>query len=206
MRPVVARVGLSTSRVVDVAIAELDAVGGPPLSLSAVAVRAGVRTPSLYKHVGSLAELESRVAERVLQQLSTHVRDVIGRHQGEAAARAVLQAYRSFARAHPARYAALPVQPLADPRLAPCGRELMVAIGAALAGRDGDGSADGADVDTVLDAPTVHAMRLLRSVADGWVRLELAGGFGMPVDVEASWAALVDAVAPVAVAEFATPR
>ncbi|MBE9940881.1 TetR family transcriptional regulator, partial [Cellulosimicrobium cellulans] len=55
-----ARVGLSHDAVVRIALDLVDA-GGPTgfadLTLAKVAAQAGVATPSLYKHVGSLAAL-----------------------------------------------------------------------------------------------------------------------------------------------------
>jgi hypothetical protein len=38
----------------------------------------------------------------------------------------------------------------------------------------------------------IHATRTLRSVLHGFASLELAGGFGMDVDVEATFAWLLD--------------
>ncbi len=40
-------------------------------------------------------------------------------------------------------------------------------------------------------AAEVHALRALRSLAHGFVSLELAGGFGIPVDVDESFRVLV---------------
>jgi len=37
----------------------------------------------------------------------------------------------------------------------------------------------------------VHAVRTVRSAVHGFVMLELAGGFGLPEDVDASFAHLV---------------
>lgn len=177
------RAGLGTEAVVDLALELVDA--GEPVSLGAVADRAGVRTPSLYKHVGSLAELRSRVAERALTEYGDAVVAAIGDARGPDAAAAALRGIRAYALAHPHRYATIPAQPLDDPRLVPTARELLRRLGAALDDDPGSPAA-------------IHAMRLLRAAADGWVRIETAGGFGEPVDVEASWEVLVATVSRVA--------
>lgn len=178
------RAGLTRDRVVDLAL-EL-AVEGGAITLGSVAARAGVRTPSLYKHVASAADLDSLVAERVLASLADAVDGALGRRRGIGAAAATLGAYRDFATANPNLFALLPVQPGNDPRLRPLGRRLMARIATAI------GFAG-------LDAAALHALRLIRSAADGFVRLELAGGFGEPADVEASWRRLRDVIAAAAV-------
>jgi hypothetical protein len=45
------------------------------------------------------------------------------------------------------------------------------------------------------DAEVVHAVRAVRSALHGFVSLEAVGGFGLPVDREASFDRLVDALA-----------
>ena len=62
------RAGLSTDAVVDVALALVDEKGLDALSLAAVADRAGVAAPSLYKHVGSLADLRDLMAIKAIRQ------------------------------------------------------------------------------------------------------------------------------------------
>lgn len=189
------RVGLSPDAVVDLAIAIVDA-GDGPLSLTILAERAGVRTPSLYKHIASIADLESLVAARVLAGFADDMDAAIGDARGVDAARAALDGYRGFARAHPHRFEILPAQPRDDPRLAPTSRRLLARIGTAIGADDPFGPS------------AIHAMRLLRACAEGWARLEAAGGFGEPVDVDASWRVLVETIAPVIVAELGrdTPR
>ena len=38
----------------------------------------------------------------------------------------------------------------------------------------------------------IHAIRAFRSLAHGFVSLELAGGFGLPIDLEESYRTLMD--------------
>ena len=109
------RAGLSPDAVVDVALAELDATAGAPLSIGAVAARAGVRPPSLYQHVAGLPELEALVGARIYRDLGDTGEAAVGEQHGADAARAFLHAYRSFAVRHPARYRALPARPSGHP-------------------------------------------------------------------------------------------
>ncbi|MDP9028475.1 MAG: TetR family transcriptional regulator, partial [Actinomycetota bacterium] len=65
------RAGLSRVAVTDIAVALVDSApnGFAGLTLAAVAARAGVAVPSLYKHIGSLAELRRAVALVGLSEL-----------------------------------------------------------------------------------------------------------------------------------------
>ncbi|GAA1425900.1 TetR-like C-terminal domain-containing protein [Agrococcus citreus] len=172
------RAGLSPEALVDIALAELDATGGAPLSIGTVAARAGVKPPSIYKHVAGLAELEALVGARIYDDLGEAVAAAVDGRQGADAARAFLHAYRSFAVRHPGRYRALPPRPVGHPALAAAGARVMAIAERAVADRGGD------------DA--IHALRGLRAAAHGFATLEAAGGFGLPADVDASFDRLVE--------------
>lgn len=174
------RAGLSPEALVDLALAEIDATDGTPLSLGAVAARAGVKPPSIYKHVAGLAELEALVGARILDDLGAAVDAAVGERQGADAARAFLHAYRSFAVRSPARYRALPARPVGHPTLEAAGARVMAIAERTVADRRGD------------DA--IHALRGLRAVAHGFATLEAAGGFGLAADVDASFDRLVERI------------
>src|SRR5262252_10963075 len=114
----VPRAGLSTDGVVDVALAIVDEQGSEALSLSVVAARAGVAAPSLYKHVAGLAELRSRVAARVLAQMTDVATAAVLGLSGDAAIAALMRRLRAYGVEHPARYLAVPPDPMHDPALA----------------------------------------------------------------------------------------
>ena len=81
------------------------------VTLAAVAARFGVRQPSLYKHVAGLAELRrdiSVLAGRELHAELTHA--AVGR-SGADALHAMADAYRTYAKKHPGRYAASVIAP-----------------------------------------------------------------------------------------------
>ncbi|MGM1029349.1 MAG: TetR/AcrR family transcriptional regulator [Actinomycetota bacterium] len=172
------RAGLSPDALVDIALAELDATGGAPLSIGAVAARAGVKPPSIYKHVAGLAELEALVGARITDDLGAAVDAAVDGRRGADAARAFLHAYRAFAVRHPARYRALPARPVGHPALEAAGARVMAIAERAVADRSGD------------DA--VHALRGLRAAAHGFATLEASGGFGLPTDIDASFDRLVE--------------
>jgi AcrR family transcriptional regulator len=178
----VPRAGLSAGAVTDAALALIDGGGAGALTLAAVAKRAGVATPSLYKHVPSLAALRDLVALRVVEELRARMAAAVLGCSRDEALRAAMLAYRAYVLAYPARYGAVPQAPPADPVLAEVTEELLDVVLAVLRGYGLDGAA------------TIHATRCLRAAAHGFASLQAAGGFGRPEDLDESYAHLVDAV------------
>jgi AcrR family transcriptional regulator len=173
------RAGLSTAAVVEAALAIIDEQGTDALTLAAVAQRTGVAAPSLYKHVGSLAELRTLVGARVLEEMTERfTRAAIGR-SGDDAVGALMHAYRAYVREHPARYAAVPSDPLHDPRTAEAGQRLLAVFLAVLRGYG------------LTDSAAIHTTRCLRAVVHGFASIEAAGGFGLPEDLDETYAQLV---------------
>ncbi len=178
------RAGVTALRVVEEAEAVVDEVGLPGLTLAAVAARLGVRLPSLYKHVDGMPALQRDLAVRAKTELTQALRTAAVGQAGPDAVVALGQAYRTWAHAHPGRYAAT--------------------LRAPAPGDDADLAASTAAVQVVLAAlsayglsgdDAVDAVRALRSALHGFVSLELAGGFGLPVDVDRSFARLLAGVA-----------
>ena len=157
-----------------------DEVGLSQLTLAALAARLGVRQPSLYKHIDGMGGLRRGLAIRAKNELADILaRAAIGRERGDAIT-AIAHAYRDWARQHPGRYAAAQHAPAADDA--------------------GDMAASQAALDVVTavlagyqlrEDDAIDATRALRSALHGFVTLELGGGFGLPVDIDRSYARLV---------------
>ncbi|MCU7823458.1 TetR/AcrR family transcriptional regulator [Kitasatospora sp. DSM 101779] len=166
------RAGLTPAAVVDRAVELVDEQGPEALTLAAVAGRAGVATPSLYKHVtGGLAELRRLIAVRVTDELTERLsRAVLGRGGDEALA-ALIDAYVEYAVQYPHRYAALPQAPQDDPASTAAAGRLVEVILAVLRGYGLAGS------------ELIHATRTVRAAAHGFASLSTAGGFRLAEDV-----------------------
>ena len=173
------RVGLTTDAVVDTALDIVDAGGLNALTLAAVAARSDVAPPSLYKHVAGLPELRTLVALRVLREMTERLTDAVLGLSGDAAIEALMHATRRYVREHPARYAAVPGDPLGDPVLAEAGARLMEVFLAALRGYQVEGP----------DA--IHATRCLRAIVHGFCAIEAAGGFRLPQDLDETFQRLI---------------
>jgi AcrR family transcriptional regulator len=151
------------------------------LSLAALAERLGVKVPSLYKHVGGLDDLHRRLALVGMAELAAAVGTATVGRSGRDALRACASAFRAYAKEHPGRYAAIQRAPdRADAQLAAAGDTLTNLVLAILHGYGLD------------DDETVHATRAVRSALHGFVTLEAAGGFGLPVEIDTSYERLVD--------------
>jgi AcrR family transcriptional regulator len=178
------RMGLDAARVVDTAAAIADAEGLQAVTLARVAGELGVRAPSLYNHVDGLPGLLRAVALLAVRELTAALRDAAVGRSGEDALAATARAYRNYARAHPGRYAATVAAPAPDDaeHRAAAGETVEVVV-AVLRGWDLDGD------------EAVHATRTFRSAIHGFVALEAAGGFGIPLDLDESFDRLVATLA-----------
>jgi AcrR family transcriptional regulator len=178
------RAGLSTAAVVDAAAALADADGLEGLTLARLAGAVGVRTPSLYNHVGSLDDVRRRVALVALREIGDALRDAaVGRARDDALV-AMAHAYRAYAHAHPGRYAATQRAPAPDDEeMREAAAKAVDVLLAVLAGYGLTGE----------DA--IHAARAVRSALHGFVALEAGGGFGLPVELDESYDRMVQALA-----------
>ncbi len=180
------RAGLSRDAVVDIAVRLVDDSpdGFARLSLAAVAAAAGVAVPSLYKHVGSLADLRQGVALVALRELARRSAGATVGRSGEDAVRSLGHAVRGFAREHPGLYAATQVAPQADGEAGSAVRlaaaDVVEVIGAVLRGAG------------VPDDRLIDTIRVVRSAVHGFAVLESGGGFGLPDDLDRSFEALLD--------------
>lgn len=182
-----ARAGLSREAVTRIALELVDA-GGPTgfadLTLAKVAAEAGVATPSLYKHVGSLAALRREVAVVAARDLRAALVDRALGRSGPDALRVLAHGMRAYAHAHPGWYAAVQVAPdpddPADAELAAAANEVVDLMIAVLHGFD------------LPDDRGVDAVRAVRAGVHGFVTLELGGGYRLPQDLDRSFAVLVD--------------
>ena len=177
------RAGLSAPAVVDAALAVVDELGADRLSLARIAERTGVATPSLYKHVDGLPALRRLVTLRVLAEFTETVRDAVVGRSGADGVRALMHAYRDYIRSYPHR--SVFVEPAPAPGDVEAQAAGAAAVGVLFAVLRGYG----------LDGPAaVPAARCLRSAVHGFSSLEANGGFGLPVDIDASFDDLVTMV------------
>ena len=178
------RPGLDTATVVKAAADLVNAEGVQALSLGRLAELLGIRTPSLYNHIDGLPGLRRELSLMNARFLGDRLGNAaIGKSDAEALM-AVAQAYRAYIKECPGLYAislrASGTQAPVDAELQSAENrvvEIVMAVMASfgLAGEDG-----------------LHAVRGLRSLVHGFATLEVAGGFGLPLDCDESFRRLVD--------------
>jgi AcrR family transcriptional regulator len=184
----VPRAGLTTDAVVDAALEIVDSEGLSALTLAAVAAHTGVAAPSLYKHIGGLADLRLLVAARVItEMIDRFATALIGRSRDDAVA-VLMREYRGYVVDHPARYAAMPADPLHHPALVATGTRLFKMLLGVLSGYG------------LADDEAIHAARRLRVVVHGFASIEAEGGFGLQVDLDETY----DQVIRMVIATFRT--
>jgi AcrR family transcriptional regulator len=177
------RAGLTRDKVVALAADVVDDVGVERLTLAAVAERAGVALPSLYKHVSGIDGLHRDLSVLALRELVGELTRAAAGKAGRDALVALADAMRDYARRHPGRYAASAKAPDPDDdehaALSNDAVTLVVDVLAAyrIAGTD-----------------AIDAVRAVRAAVHGFVALEAAGGFRMAQDLDASYHRLIDAL------------
>ncbi len=174
------RAGLDYALVVQAAADLADEVGLDAVTLARLAGQLGVRSPTLYHYVDGLTGLHRDLAllgDRLMAEQMG--RAVMGRAGAEALA-ALAGAYRAFIKAHPGLYSAT-VQAASpdDTVLQAAQREVVEVVLRALAAYH------------LTEADALHTTRILRSLVHGFASLEVAGGFGLPLEVDESFRRLV---------------
>jgi len=178
-----ARVGLTTERVVRAGAELADEVGFDHVTVSEVARRFDVKVASLYSHVKNSEDLRTRIALFALEELADRAADALAGRAGKDALVAFADAYRDYSREHPGRASAarLPLDP--ETAAASAGVRHARMTRAILRGYD------------LAEPDQTHAVRLLGSVFHGYSSLELAGGFSHSApDSQESWTRILDAL------------
>lgn len=175
------RAGLTPQLVVEEAARLSDEEGFTELTLAKVARRFEVAVPSLYKHVDNLAGLRLEVALLGVTELGDRLREAAVGRAGADALRAVAEAYRRYALTHPGRHAAIQQAPvLAGTGVLPVSSGPVEVLSSVLRGF------------AIPEEQHVHVIRAMRSALSGFVHLEVTGGFGLPEDVDTSYAFLIE--------------
>ncbi len=171
---------LTKDAVVDAAVAVVDAEGVGELTLSRVARALRIKPPSLYNHVDGLDALRREVALRAIADLGHRLGEAAMGRAGREALHAIAAEFRTYANAHPGLYELSARARPDDAEYAAASMRPVEPVLAILRSYDLEGEA------------AIHAARGLRSALHGFVSLENLGGFGLDVDVEASFSWLVE--------------
>ena len=174
------RAGLDHATVVEAAAKLVDEEGIEQLTLGRLAERLGVRTPSLYNHVAGLSGLKHDLALYCLRDVLDRItRAAVGKSRAEAIF-AFANAYLSYARETPGRYALTLAPDPDDQEVQALAKQIVDVVSAILAPYN------------LREEDTIHAIRSLRSIVHGFILLQEASGFRIPVDPNASFHWLIN--------------
>lgn len=191
MSPAPART--SSDAIVAAARAILEADGLDALTMQAVAVRVGVRAPSLYKRVADRSALIRAVTDAITQDLAAALRSPHAATDAADELRTIARRYRTFVHANPAGYGLLFAN--LGPGIAPDGAA-MAALGKPIVA---------ATSRLVGEADPLPAARTIVAWAHGFTSMELAGAFRLGGDIDAAYTIGIDLVLS-GISAAASPR
>jgi AcrR family transcriptional regulator len=177
---VTSKTRLNSDLIIRAAVRIADEEGVEALTLATLAQRLDIRSPSLYNHIAGLPELRRLLSLHGLEELRSELLHAAVGRAGEGAIRAMAYAYLGFARAHPGLYElTLLSSKQEDAEWAKVANGIAELVVRALESYRLD------------PAAAIHTARALRSLLHGFASLERHGGFGLPFDLNESFAEMV---------------
>jgi AcrR family transcriptional regulator len=174
------RAGLDTQTIVKAAAQLADETGLEGITLSALAGKLGVRSPSLYNHINGLEGLRVLLAIYGLEQLYIVMSAAAKGADSTEAVHAMGHAYVDFAKRHPGLYETTLRAPEGGNNQLEAASHTILSLIIDVLKPYGLG-----------EEGTIHAVRGLRSILHGFASLEAKGGFGMPLDSDISLSRLI---------------
>lgn len=150
------------------------------VTLLGLAKELDVKMPSLYNHISGLDDLRQGMAIYGLKILSHQMRTAAMGLIGEEALIAMADAYHEFAHVYPGIYSLAVCAPEADePTVAALAQDFVQMLMLVFASLGLEGEA------------AQHAMRGYRAVLHGFLALEAAGGYRLPLSKDESFRSLI---------------
>lgn len=170
------KIGLDKTIILEAAANMADEKGIANVTLKALAAELGVKSPSLYKHIEGLEELNKELMLYGWKSLENEiVRAAIGKSKDDAII-AMCYAYRKYATLHPGVFEAMQWYNMyqSDEHLK-ADEGLVAVIFQVLAAYD------------LTEAKKVHIVRMFRGFLQGFLTVENNSGFGNPLSVNDSF-------------------
>ncbi|MBL8077666.1 MAG: WHG domain-containing protein [Anaerolineales bacterium] len=180
------RARLDKGAVIQAAVELVNADGMQALTLGRLAGELGIQTPSLYNHIDGLPGLQKDMAVLNAKLLADRLSEAAVGKSGSDLFMEVAQAFRNYVKEYAGLYMSTlrssGTQDVQDEdlvreeeRAMKIGTTVMASLG--LKGKD-----------------AIHALRAFRSMVHGFATLEVAGGFGLPLECDESFRRLVTAL------------
>ena len=160
-----------------------DDAGFDLVTLSAVARRLGVQTPSLYSHVRDRAALLDGMTALALSELAERVAVAIAGRSGGLALHGFAEAHRAYAQESPGRWQSLQRRAGVVAVQSGAARTFVALTNAMLLGY------------ALPPSERVHAIRLIGATINGYLALERIGSFDHSEPApDVSWRKAIDAL------------
>jgi AcrR family transcriptional regulator len=181
---VTSRKRLDKTAVLAAAAGLLNSQGSAGLTLARLADTLSIQTPSLYNHIDGLPGLYRELVLMSTREQGERIAAAAVGFSGPEAVRRVAQAYRGYIKENTGLYLAsqrsAAYQNPPDPALEQAQAQVLRVAVAVIASF------------SLSETDTLHAVRGLRSIIHGFAALEVAGGFGLPLDCDESFRRLVE--------------
>ncbi|SEM71874.1 TetR/AcrR family transcriptional regulator [Cryobacterium sp. TMT1-3] len=177
------RIPLTATVIIAEAADLADETGFDDVTLSAIALRLSVQTPSLYSHVRDRAALLDGITALALSELADRVAVAIAGRAGRLALRGFAEAHRVYSLESPGRWQSLQRRAGTAAVESSAARCFVALTDALLLGYD------------LPPGERVHATRLIGSTINGFLALERIGSFDhSEPPPEVSWRTTLDAL------------
>lgn len=177
------RIHLTATAIIGEAADLADEAGFDAVTLSAVARRLGVQTPSLYSHIRDHAALLDGITALALAELADRAAVAIAGRAGRVALHSFADVHRAYSQESPGRWQSLQRRAGAAAVESIAARNFVALTNAVLLGYD------------LPQGERVHATRLIGSTINGFLTLERIGSFDHSEPApEASWRKTLDAL------------
>lgn len=170
------KAGLDKDIILKTAADLADAEGIANVTLKALAEKLGVKPPSLYKHINGLEDLNKALMLYGWKSLEKKVtRAAVGKSK-EDAIRAIFYAYRDYVKEHPGVFEAMQWYNMyqSEENLQAT-EEVVAVLFQVLSAYD------------LQEEQKVHIVRMFRVFLQGFLMVEIHGGFGNPVSITESF-------------------
>lgn len=175
------RKGLDIETIVKTATELTDEKGFDRLTIKEVSERLGIKSPSLYNHVGSLSELKELVSSYVMEQVRDGMVKASMGQNGVEALKEMGRYYIRFAREHGRLYEIIQWMNVGTEEQSEAIFSGVMDLICDMAGELG-----------VSELEAAHIIRTVRSLAHGFASVESHDGFTYPSSVESSYEYALD--------------
>ena len=175
------KIRLNRAIVIDMAAAIADEEGIDAVTLSRIAVDAGVKQPALYRHVSGIEELWMLLSLRARDLLVASLSAAIDQRSREDVVLSIAHAWRTFVQQHPGLYSATDRVPsVGNQEVEQSLARVISVLTSAL------------DDYKISASQKAHCARSLRSALHGFCVLEKDHGHPEPFDINNSLIQLVE--------------